>query len=108
MYNLFKFKGQSSPMLQTAQAETNNPQWAKAIEIIYPKAREMMSKPRYWHVAFPLVITSLCVAPQTYFLKNWVPCLEAALSKVKVFFIQFQCCFYSDSLRRRSHTAFPL
>ncbi|KAJ6597060.1 cell morphogenesis N-terminal-domain-containing protein [Mycena vulgaris] len=71
------------PIGKTAQAETNNPQWAKAIEIIYPKAREMMSKPRYWHVAFPLVITSLCVAPQTYFLKNWVPCFEAALSKVK-------------------------
>ncbi|KAJ7905688.1 cell morphogenesis N-terminal-domain-containing protein [Mycena olivaceomarginata] len=71
------------PIGKTAQAETNNPQWAKAIEIIYPKAKEMMSKPRYWHVAFPLVITSLCVAPQTYFLKNWVPCFEAALSKVK-------------------------
>ncbi|KAF8212053.1 cell morphogenesis N-terminal-domain-containing protein [Mycena galopus ATCC 62051] len=71
------------PIGKTAQAETNNPQWAKAIEIIHPKAREMMSKPRYWHVAFPLVITSLCVAPQSYFLKNWLPCFEAALSKVK-------------------------
>ncbi|KAK7020471.1 cell morphogenesis N-terminal-domain-containing protein [Favolaschia claudopus] len=71
------------PIGKTAQAETNNPQWAKAIELIYPKAKEMVSKPRYWHVAFPLVITSLCVAPQTYFLKNWVPCFEAALSKVK-------------------------
>ncbi|KAG6879009.1 hypothetical protein C0992_005899 [Termitomyces sp. T32_za158] len=65
------------------RAETNNPQWAKAIEIIYPKAREMMSKPRYWPVAFPLAITSLCVAPQAYFLKNWVPCFEAACSKLK-------------------------
>ncbi|KAJ7632784.1 cell morphogenesis N-terminal-domain-containing protein [Roridomyces roridus] len=71
------------PIGKTAQAETNNPQWAKAIELIYPKAREMMSKPRYWHVAFPLVITSLCVAPSSYFLKNWIPCFEAALSKVK-------------------------
>ncbi|KAF7304959.1 hypothetical protein MKEN_01210500 [Mycena kentingensis (nom. inval.)] len=71
------------PISKTAQAETNNPQWAKAIELIYPKAREMMSKPRYWTVAFPLVITSLCAAPQTYFLKNWIPCFEMALSKVK-------------------------
>ncbi|KAG5637178.1 hypothetical protein H0H81_005477 [Sphagnurus paluster] len=67
----------------TAQAETNNPQWAKAIEIIYPKAREMMAKPRYWSVAFPLAITSMCVAPQNYFLKNWVACFEAACSKLK-------------------------
>ncbi|GLB39112.1 putative cell morphogenesis N-terminal [Lyophyllum shimeji] len=71
------------PIGKTAQAETNNPQWAKAIEIIYPKAREMMSKPRYWPAAFPLAITSMCVAPQSYFLKNWVACFEAACSKLK-------------------------
>ena len=69
---------------QTAQAETNNPQWGKAIETIYPKAREMMSKPRYWQVAFPLVIISLCVAPQSYFLKHWQSCFEHAVSKLKV------------------------
>ncbi|KAF8634828.1 hypothetical protein AX17_004079 [Amanita inopinata Kibby_2008] len=71
------------PIGKTAQAETNNPQWAKAIEVIYPKAREMMSKPRYWHAAFPLVIISLCVAPQTFFLKNWNSCFEASFSKLK-------------------------
>ncbi|KAG6820914.1 hypothetical protein H0H93_009688 [Arthromyces matolae] len=70
-------------LTHTAQAETNNPEWAKAIEIIYPKAREMMSKPRYWSVAFPLAITSMCVAPQAYFLKNWVSCFDAACSKLK-------------------------
>lgn len=69
---------------QTAQAETNNPQWGKAIETIYPKAREMMSKPRYWQVAFPLVIISLCVAPQSYFLKHWQSCFELGISKLKV------------------------
>ncbi|PBK70905.1 hypothetical protein ARMSODRAFT_1033874 [Armillaria solidipes] len=71
------------PIGKTAQAETNNPMWAKAIEIIYPKAREMMSKPRYWNVAFPLVITSLCVAPESYFRKHWVSCFELSLSKLK-------------------------
>lgn len=64
---------------QTAQAETNNPVWAKAIENIYPKAKEMMSKPRYWSVAFPLVITSLCVAPENYFRKHWISCFEAII-----------------------------
>lgn len=71
------------PIGKTAQAETNNPQWAKAIEVIYPKARDLMAKPRYWHAAFPLAITSLCVAPQAFFLKNWISCLEASLSKLK-------------------------
>ncbi|KAF4581676.1 Cell morphoproteinsis protein PAG1 [Pleurotus pulmonarius] len=71
------------PIGKTAQAETNNPQWAKAIEIIYPKAKEMVSKPRYWHAAYPLLVTSLCVAPQAFFLKNWLPCFESGLSKLK-------------------------
>ncbi|KAF5351214.1 hypothetical protein D9756_008427 [Leucocoprinus leucothites] len=71
------------PISKTAQAETNNPQWAKAIEIIFPKAREMMAKPRYWQAAFPLTITSLCVAPQAFFLKHWVSCFEASIAKLK-------------------------
>ncbi|PPQ93567.1 hypothetical protein CVT25_005559 [Psilocybe cyanescens] len=71
------------PIGKTAQAETNNPQWGKAIELIYPKAKEMMSKPRYWQVAYPLAVTSLCVAPQVYFLKHWQAFFEASVSKLK-------------------------
>lgn len=62
----------------------NHPQWAKAIEIIYPKAKDMASKPRYWHVAYPLVVVSLCVAPTEYFLRHWLSCFEFGLSKLKV------------------------
>lgn len=69
---------------QTAQAETNIPLWGKAIELIYPKAREMAAKPRYWNVAFPLMITSLCVAPQDFFRKHWVACFESVVPKLKV------------------------
>ncbi|KAG1793358.1 cell morphogenesis protein N-terminal, partial [Suillus plorans] len=44
----------------------------------------MMSKPRYWHIAYPLAVTSLCVAPHQYFLCNWTACFEYGLSKMKV------------------------
>ncbi|KAF9255503.1 hypothetical protein L218DRAFT_912242 [Marasmius fiardii PR-910] len=71
------------PIGQTAQAETNNPMWAKAIESIYPKAREMSTKPRYWNVAFPLLITSLCVSPEVYFRKYWGGCFESVVGKLK-------------------------
>ncbi|KAJ8509477.1 hypothetical protein ONZ45_g8356 [Pleurotus djamor] len=71
------------PIGKTAQAETNNPQWGRAIEIIYPKAKEMVAKPRYWSVAYPLLITSLCVAPQAFFLKHWYTCFEGSISKLK-------------------------
>ena len=71
-------------MGQTIQAEVNDPQWAKAIKTIVPKAKDMVSKPRYWLVAYPLYITSLCVAPLEYFQQNWVACLESGLGKLKV------------------------
>ena len=71
-------------LLQTAQAEVNHPEWAKAIEVIHPKARDMAAKPRYWHVAYPLAITALCVAPHEYFLRYWLPAFEAGLGRLKV------------------------
>ncbi|KAI0667579.1 cell morphogenesis N-terminal-domain-containing protein [Trametes maxima] len=71
------------PIGKTAQAEVNHPDWAKAIEVIYPKARDMTTKPRYWHVAYPLAVTALCVAPHEFFLRNWSACFEAGLSKLK-------------------------
>ncbi|KAH7882439.1 cell morphogenesis N-terminal-domain-containing protein [Phlebopus sp. FC_14] len=71
------------PIGKTAQAEVNHPQWAKAVEKIYPRAKDMISKPRYWHVAYPLAVTALCVAPHQYFLKNWMACFEYGISKLK-------------------------
>ncbi|EIW59193.1 uncharacterized protein TRAVEDRAFT_71351 [Trametes versicolor FP-101664 SS1] len=71
------------PIGKTAQAEVNHPEWAKAIEVIYPKARDMTTKPRYWQVAYPLAVTALCVAPHEYFLRNWSACFEAGLGKLK-------------------------
>ncbi|KAI0053212.1 hypothetical protein FA95DRAFT_1674602 [Auriscalpium vulgare] len=71
------------PVAKTAQAEVNQPQWAKAMEMIFPKARDLAAKPRYWQVAYSLVVVSLCVAPNEYFLKNWNGCFEAGLNKLK-------------------------
>ena len=73
-----------SNIAQTAQAEVNHPQWAKAIEIIHPKARDMSTKPRYWQAAYPLAVVSLCVAPRDYFARNWISLVESGLAKLKV------------------------
>jgi len=81
--SLDQFYRRLTPRTKTAQAEVNHPQWGKAIEIIYPKAKEMMTKPRYWHVAYPLLVTSLCVAPHQFFLKNWGAAFDAGLAKLK-------------------------
>lgn len=80
---------------QTAQAEVNHPQWAKAIETIYPKAQHMANKPRYWNVAYPLCVIALCVAPREYFARNWLPCIEAGMAKLKVLFFHFPPTYWS-------------
>ncbi|CCA66737.1 hypothetical protein PIIN_00418 [Serendipita indica DSM 11827] len=71
------------PISKTAQDELNHPDWAQAVTTIYRKAKEMLPKPRYWHVAFPLVVTTLCVAPHEFFLQNWMNCVEGCLAKLK-------------------------
>ncbi|CAE6446201.1 unnamed protein product [Rhizoctonia solani] len=71
------------PIGKTAQAEVNVPRWANAIDLIYPKAREMLAKIRYFGVAYPLVISALCVAPQDFFARNWMSCIELSVAKMK-------------------------
>ncbi|VDC07396.1 unnamed protein product [Peniophora sp. CBMAI 1063] len=71
------------PVAKTAQAEVNYPQWAKAIEMIHPKARDLASKPRYWQIAYTLVVVTLCVAPAEFFHRNWMACFDAGLNKLK-------------------------
>ena len=69
-----------------------------------PRARDMMNKKvRNLHVAFPLAITSLCVAPQSYFLKHWQSFFEASVPKLKVRFTCFISVSISFSLQERSN-----
>lgn len=70
------------PVNETAEHEVNHPLWAKAVELMYPKANTM-AKPRYWSVSYPLAVTLLCVAPHDYFLRNWLSCIETSVGKLK-------------------------
>ncbi|KAF8660761.1 hypothetical protein AX16_001555 [Volvariella volvacea WC 439] len=67
------------PIGKTAQAETNNPQWAQAIERMFPKARAETKKKnvQQWAAALPLMYILLCVSPHTFFLKNWSPVVDS-------------------------------
>lgn len=84
--------------------EVNHPMWAKAIELMYPKANQM-SKPRYWNISYPCAVTMLCVAPHDYFLRNWIPFVEMSTTKLKV--IRLPTCFFrfADTLIAGSVTS---
>lgn len=44
----------------------------------------MSAKPRYWQVAFPLTVIALCVAPNEFFLQNWMVSVSDSTVKLKV------------------------
>lgn len=72
------------PVVETATAEVNHPMWSRAVTVILQKAREMVTKPRYWATAFPLVVVALGVSPREVFLQHWQGCIEAVILKFKV------------------------
>ncbi|ORY25725.1 putative cell polarity protein [Naematelia encephala] len=71
------------PVIEAATAEVNHPMWSKAIGIILSRALAMAQKPRYWHVAFPLVVVSLSVSPREVFMQYWQSCIDSVLAKMK-------------------------
>lgn len=43
----------------------------------------MMTKPRHWHTAFPLMGTLLCVSPNDYFANFWMHLVESNLPRLR-------------------------
>ncbi len=72
------------PVIETATAEVNHPTWARAIAVVLQRAITMAAKPRYWSVAFPLVIVALAVSPREVFMEHWQWCIDAIQAKTKV------------------------
>ncbi len=71
------------PLASHATAEVDIPTWASAINALFPKAREMSTKPKHWAEAFPLACSLLCVAPRELFAKSWLHLVEANLPRLK-------------------------
>ncbi|CAO3652266.1 unnamed protein product [Mucor fragilis] len=69
------------PVAQVAVAEVNFPSWAKAVDVMYPRAIKMTLKPRHILAAYPLVTTLLCVSRKEFFAANWSHVLESCYQK---------------------------
>ncbi|WWD15776.1 hypothetical protein CI109_100199 [Kwoniella shandongensis] len=71
------------PVIETATAEVNHPQWSRAVSVILDRAVAMTGKQRYWAAAFPLVVTALGVSPREVFMQQWQPCFDAVMVRFK-------------------------
>ncbi|KAK3819569.1 MAG: cell morphogenesis N-terminal-domain-containing protein, partial [Benniella sp.] len=72
-----------TPVAKVPLAEVNHPDWSKTVELLYPKARKMINKPRHVQVAIPLATMLLCVSKREFFLKHWLPIFETCREKFK-------------------------
>lgn len=82
------------PVAKSASAEINHPTWKRAMEMIAPRAYGMLAKPRYWPIAYPLYVATLCGSSEEQFMGGlgghwgWGPCLESAIPKIKDRFLK--------------------
>ncbi|CEP12609.1 hypothetical protein [Parasitella parasitica] len=69
------------PIAEVAVAEVNFPSWAKAVDLMYPRAMKMTLKPRHISAGYPLVTTLLCVSRKEFFAANWSAVLESCYQR---------------------------
>ncbi|KAI9495734.1 cell morphogenesis N-terminal-domain-containing protein [Zychaea mexicana] len=84
------------PIAGVAVAEVNFPAWAKAVDLVYPRALKMTLKPRHVLAGYPLVTTLLCVSRKEFFAANWMANVESCyqkFSKVKQQRFKLQCAY---------------
>lgn len=60
-----------------ATTEFGMPKWRTVVETMKPRLSLLLSKPKHWHEAFPLMSALLCVSPTETFTSQW---LSLALS----------------------------
>jgi hypothetical protein len=60
-----------------ATVELSMPKWRVVVDTTKPRLSLLLSKPKHWHEAFPLMCALLCVSPTETFTAQW---LSLALS----------------------------
>ncbi|KAI9795647.1 MAG: Cell morphogenesis protein PAG1 [Piccolia ochrophora] len=71
------------PIAATAGSELSCPKWRAVIDAISPKISQMLTKPRHWIDAFPLMAVLLCVSPYEIFLQQWQQTVSPLQAKLK-------------------------
>ncbi|KAJ4301613.1 Cell morphogenesis protein PAG1 [Kalmusia sp. IMI 367209] len=61
----------------------NTPKWKGVIDILKSRASVLLSKPKHWHEAFPLMCAILCVSPAETFASQWLPLVLSTQPRLK-------------------------
>jgi len=63
--------------------EINAPKWKTVVDLLRQRASVLISKPKHWHEAFPLMTAILCVSPTDVFLSQWHGLILSTQSRLK-------------------------
>ncbi|KAF2083407.1 cell morphogenesis protein-like protein [Saccharata proteae CBS 121410] len=65
------FKELLLPLAAKATSELNMPKWKLVVDTIKPRLTQMLSKPKHWQTAFPLMTVLTCASPTEIFAAQW-------------------------------------
>ncbi|KAK4985393.1 Cell morphogenesis protein PAG1 [Elasticomyces elasticus] len=71
------------PIAGKATSELNVPKWREVMETIKPRLSQMLTKPKHWANAFPLMSILLCVSPLEAFTNQWQQMAMSLQPKLK-------------------------
>ncbi|KAK8250008.1 cell morphogenesis N-terminal-domain-containing protein [Phyllosticta capitalensis] len=71
------------PIAATATSEVNVPKWKLVIDTIKPRLTQMLSKPKHWQAAFPLMAILTCASPTEVFASQWMSLIGPLGPKLK-------------------------
>lgn len=66
-----------------ATYELNAPRWRAVVETMKPRLSLLLSKPKHWQEAFPLMCALLCVSPPETFNAQWSSLALSTQSRLK-------------------------
>lgn len=64
-------------------SELNHPRWRAIVDTIKPRLSLLLSKPKHWHEAFPLMSALLCVSPVEAFSSQWLALALSSQPRLK-------------------------
>jgi hypothetical protein len=66
-----------------AMPQFSTPRWKSVIDILKSRASLLLSKPKHWQEAFPLMCAILCVSPTDTFATQWLPLALSTQPRLK-------------------------
>lgn len=66
-----------------ATSELNMPRWRTVVETIKPRLSLLLSKPKHWQDAYPLMAVLLCVSPTETFSSQWLALALSSQPRLK-------------------------